>query len=108
MDLEPLKPYFSALASLDLKSRKEVAEWIGKNIEADAQRNPQGLRMAPADVMLSRKADRMNRDIFFVALCRANGLEARLDPLTGQAEADLYEKAALESGETPTLIEDGE
>ena len=106
VDLEPLKPYFSALASLDLKSRKEVAEWIGKNIEADEQRNPQGLRMAPADVMLSRKADRMNRDIFFVALCRANGLEARLDPLTGQAEADLYEKAALESGETPTLIED--
>ncbi|MBR4353385.1 MAG: transglutaminase domain-containing protein [Bacteroidales bacterium] len=106
VDLEPLKPYFSALASLDLKSRREVAEWVGKNIEADEQRNPQGLRMAPADVMFSRKADRMNRDIFFVALCRANGLEARLDPLTGQAEADLYEKAALESGETPTLIED--
>jgi transglutaminase-like putative cysteine protease len=105
VDLEPLKPYFAELSALGLTSRREVAEWIGKNIKSDEEHNPQGLRMAPIDVLRSGKADRKNRDIFFVALCRSNGLEARLDPLTGNAEVDNYELAALETGETPSLIE---
>lgn len=42
--------------------------------------------MAPIDVWTSRKADAHNRDIFYVALCRAMGLEAELDALTGGAQ----------------------
>ena len=44
--------------------------------------------MSPADVLLSRKADARNRDIFYVALCRAMGLEEELNPLTGSAKVD--------------------
>ena len=84
VELEPLKPFFAELGdALLLSSREEVAEWVEKNIELDTERNPQELRMAPIDVWRSRKADAKNRDIFFVALCRAMGLEAQLDALTG-------------------------
>ena len=106
VDLEPLKPYFAELAALDLHSRRDVACWIGKHIADDKERNPQGLLMAPIDVFHSGKADDKNRHIFFVALCRANGLEARLDPLTGHAEMDEYERTALWSGEVPYMIAD--
>ena len=87
VELEPLKPYFAEIgAGLSLASCEEVADWVEKNIELDAERNPQGLRMAPIDVWTSRKADAHNRDIFYVALCRAMGLEAELDALTGGAQ----------------------
>ena len=87
VELEPLKPYFAELgAGLSLTSREEVADWVEKHIELDTERNPQELRMAPIDVWTSRKADAHNRDIFYVALCRAMGLEAELDALTGGAQ----------------------
>ena len=94
--LEPLKPFFSELrSSLSLSSREEVAEWVEKNIELDTERNPQGLWMAPVDVWHSRKADAGNRDIFFVALCRAMGLEAQLDALTGDTRLEARPRGRL-------------
>ena len=90
VELEPLKPYFAAISAAvpPMGSREEAAAWVEANIELDADRNPQGLRMSPADVLLSRKADARNRDIFYVALCRAMGLEEELNPLTGSAKVD--------------------
>ena len=87
VDLEPLRPYFAALAAEagPLDTKEAVAQWIDAHIGLDTERNPQGLQMSPADVLRGRKADAHNRDIFFVALCRALGLEAELDPLTGSA-----------------------
>lgn len=94
--LEPLKPFFSELESaLTLSSREEVAEWVENNIELDTERNPQGLNMAPIDVWHSRKADAGNRDIFFVALCRAMGLEAQLDALTGDTRLETKPRGRL-------------
>ncbi len=98
VDLEPLKPYFAELAALNLKSRPEIVKWIGRNIRLENERNPQGLRMAPADVLHSGKADRRNRDIFYVALCRASGLEEQLDPLTGYASMDHEEQPIVGKG----------
>lgn len=98
VDLEPLKPYFAELAALGLKSRTEIVEWIDANIVSDDGRNPQGLLMSPADVLRSGRADRKNRDIFYVALCRAAGLEERLDPLTGYASMPHEEAPAARKG----------
>ena len=96
VELEPLKPFFAELGdALSLSSREEVAAWVEKNIELDTERNPQGLRMAPIDVWRSRKADARNRDIFFVALCRAMGLEAELDALTGSANLETQAQGRL-------------
>ena len=96
VDLEPLKPYFAELgAALDLDSKEAVAAWIEENIALDEVRNPQELRMAPIDVWRSRRADAHNRDIFYVALCRAMGLEAELDALTGGAQVDPAAKGIV-------------
>ena len=98
VELEPLKPYFAELAALGLKSRPEIVKWISAHIALENERNPQGLRMAPIDVLHSGKADRQNRDIFYVALCRASGLEEELDPLTGYAAMDHAERPAVGKG----------
>ena len=98
VDLEPLKPYFTELAALGLKTRPEIVKWIGAHIRLSNERNPQGLSMAPIDVLHSGKADAHNRDIFFVALCRASGLEEELDPLTGRATMETVEAPELPTG----------
>ncbi len=98
VDLEPLKPYFAELSALGLKSRPEIVKWIVANIRLENERNPQGLRMAPIDVLHSGKADRRNHDIFYVALCRASGLEEQLDPLSGYASMDHEEQPAVAKG----------
>ncbi|MBO4841910.1 MAG: transglutaminase domain-containing protein [Bacteroidales bacterium] len=106
VELEPLKPYFAELAALGLKTRPEIVKWISAHIALENERNPQGLRMAPIDVLHSGKADRQNRDIFYVALCRASGLEEELDPLTGYAAMDHEEQPAVGKG-TLELVYDG-
>ena len=98
VDVEPLKPYFAELSALGLKSRPEIVKWISANITLENARNPQGLRMAPIDVLRSGKADNKNRDIFYVALCRASGLEEQLNPLSGYASMDHEEDPAAGSG----------
>ena len=98
VELEPLKPYFAELSGLGLKTRPEIVKWIAANIRLENERNPQGLRMAPIDVLRSGRADRLNRDIFFVALCRASGLEEQLDPLTGYAKMDHEEQPIVGKG----------
>lgn len=98
VDIEPLKPYFAELSALGLQSRPEIVQWIDANIRLDGERNPQDLRMAPVDVLRSGRADRRNRDIFYVALCRASGLEAQLDPLTGYASMDDEELPSVAKG----------
>ena len=98
VDLEPLKPFFTELSGLNLKSRADVVKWIDANIRLDNDHNPQGLRMAPIDVFRSGKADAHNRDIFYVALCRAMGLEAQLDALTGSASVDEPLKGVVKAG----------
>ncbi len=98
VDMEPLKPYFSELSALGLKSRPEIVTWISSHIWLRNERNPQGLRMSPADVLHSGLADRKNRDIFYVALCRASGLEEQLDPLLGYARMDHEEQPEVGRG----------
>ncbi|MCR5709878.1 MAG: transglutaminase domain-containing protein [Bacteroidales bacterium] len=96
--LEALKPYFAELGkALKLTTREEVADWVEKNIELDAERNPQGLWMSPIDVWTSRKADAQNRDIFYVALCRAMGLEEKLDALTGGAQIEKHPQGTVKA-----------
>ena len=98
VELEPLKPFFTELAALGLRSRPEIVKWISAHIRLRNERNPQGLRMAPIDVLHSGEADAHNRDLFFVALCRASGLAESLDPLTGRAAMETVEESALPTG----------
>lgn len=52
-----------------------------------------GTTISPAGVWRARVCDSRSGDIFFVAVCRALGIPARMDPVTG---AILYEKNGKE------------
>lgn len=100
---EPFKPYFSLLSgALSLDSRESVDKWIKDNIKLDSWYNPQGVRMAPADVWESRRADRRSREIFRVALCRAMGIEAEFEwPEPGDGTPAGRVDAVLEGDFSP-------
>lgn len=88
---EWLTPWRSALlAGLDRElfsgSPEKLIAWIDANIAPADSENPQKLRMSPASVLRERKADRLSRNIFFVAAARTLGMPARIDPVTAATQ----------------------
>lgn len=63
-----------------------LVRWTAANIASDKGRNPNRLCISPAGVWRSRVADTHSRDIFFVAMSRWLGQDARIDPVTGQLQ----------------------
>ena len=93
IELEFLYPYFGEIGQgLEFQSPAEIARWVDDNIAVDSLGNPQRLRIPPVFVWRSRVADPLSKDIFFVALCRAKGFEARIDEATGKAQYKDGEK----------------
>ena len=60
--------------------------WTRDSITVIDDQNPQQLRMTPLAVLRSRTADRLGRDIFFVAACRALGIPARINEIDGKVQ----------------------
>ncbi len=89
VEREQLRPFRSKIdvaALPHFQSPAEVWTWTAGNIRVVEDQNPQSLRMAPIAVWNYRVCDDLNRQIFFVALCRALGFEARIDEVTGQTQ----------------------
>ena len=87
VELEFLYPYFDEIGQgIEINSPAGAAKWTDENIRTDTVGNPQHLRIPPVFVWRSRVADPLSKDIFFVALCRAKGFEARIDEATGKAQ----------------------
>jgi len=98
VEREQLRPFRSLVAAdlksdvpeyVDLKSARTPAEvwsWTCDHIRVVENQNPQDLRMAPIAVWNCRVCDQLNRHIFFVALCRTLGFEARIDEVTAQTQ----------------------
>ena len=90
IELEPLRPYrWDILVSGigdKINTPWEAAAWVRGNIRLAEGRNPQNLRLSPSAVWKSRMADRLGRDIFYIALCRTLGFPARINPVTGRTE----------------------
>jgi len=90
VELERLLPFRQEILESDevkgLSSQSDVMEWCRKNIIIDNSRNPQNLRISPIAVWRSRRADELGFKIFYVALCRALGIDAEYDPVTGQVD----------------------
>ena len=101
VELENLVPYFGeirrGLDSLGLcfHTQEQVREWVDCNIKVDSNGNPRRLRIPPIYVWRSRMADPLSKDIFFVALCRAAGLEAEYDPVQGQVADESAASARI-------------
>jgi hypothetical protein len=64
-----------------------LTEWIQKNITLDDEANMHSrTAISPVGVYNLRVADRISRDIFFVACCRSLGIPARINPVTHMTE----------------------
>lgn len=104
VELEHLKPFRKEVLDSGIAERihtpQQAVQWVRDSISLVEGRNPQGLRTSPIDVWRARKADGLGRDIFFVALCRALGIPARIDQVTGKVQyfqKDLWIDATFES-----------
>lgn len=87
IEMEFLYPFFGEIGQgLEFQSPSEIAKWVDGNIAVDSTDNPQRLRIPPVFVWRSRLADPLSKDIFFVALCRTKGFEARMEEATGKAQ----------------------
>lgn len=60
-----------------------IANWISENIKLAGGENYYGVPVSPQGVLETGYADRLSREILFVACCRSYGIPARLEQGTG-------------------------
>jgi transglutaminase-like putative cysteine protease len=63
-----------------------LAQWTEKHITVKNELNPQRIPVSPAGVLLSRVADELSRNTFFIAAARTLGTPARFDPVTRRVQ----------------------
>ena len=99
VELEQLLPFREQVRKAGLGgklgSQAAVREWISSNIKIVEGRNPLNLRIPPAAVLSSGLCDAPSLKIFEVALCRALGIPAELDEVTGETS---YELSSVKKG----------
>jgi hypothetical protein len=103
---EELRPWRAALQreismhpSLRNGSAAMIAAWVRDSIRVDAAENWARVPVPADRVFALRHGDPYSRDVLFVALCRAAGIPARLEPATGlpqYREANDWQNAALD------------
>ena len=64
----------------------QLAAWIEKHITDNAARNPLSYTLSPERAWATHRADARNRGLLFVAVCRAQGIPARIDEVTGRVQ----------------------
>lgn len=64
----------------------EILDYIAANITINNYANAYRVPVTPTQVWKGREADAHSRDIFFVALCRNQGIPARIDAVTGATQ----------------------
>lgn len=89
---EFLRPYRNEIREAltpevgDAPTAADIIKWTRDNISVADEYNPRRLQGTPAGVLRCRLADGVSRGIFFVAACRAFGLPARVDGMTGKVQ----------------------
>lgn len=63
-----------------------LAAWMEDSIADNAACNPLRYTLSPERAFATRRADARNRGLLFVAACRANGIPARIDEVTGRVQ----------------------
>ena len=102
---EPLRPFrrWARAALPGFEDAREVWRYILARVRAEDMR-PRGLTPDSRAALEQGVSTPLGRDILFVALCRVNGIPARLDPVTG--EKQYYAGGAYRplSGEAPARL----
>lgn len=82
-----------------------LTDWIHENITLDNEANLHSrTAISPIGVYNLRVADRISRDVFFVACCRSLGIPARINPVTHMTEyfqGNLWYEANLDKVSDP-------
>lgn len=89
--IRPYKKEFSSYfndeqADKFRKNPQQLIEWIKRNIKRHDEMNVRFIPMLPVGVLKSKAADYHSRDNFFVAMSRALGIAAQIDPVTGKVQ----------------------
>ena len=88
--LWPYKGFFASALSEEQKSElskpEALVKWVASNITVADDPLAWRIPMSPMSVWKARIADPRSRDIFFVALARTLGIDARKDPVTGKVQ----------------------
>ncbi|MBP3786006.1 MAG: transglutaminase domain-containing protein [Bacteroidaceae bacterium] len=82
--LEPLSPYkaFFQQQHFRFSSADAVENWCRNNLIIDSLHNQNGTFITPIGVMRTKVCDLRSHNVFFVSVCRANGIPAWIDPVT--------------------------
>ncbi len=117
--LSPYKSFFGGLSAEELDKAElsvpaNLVRWVKDNIEILSDPKAWSIPMSPEGVYKARLADVRSRNIFFVALARTLGIEARKDPVTGKIQykdagkwVDVdFEAAEQTAAPTGTLVLD--
>jgi hypothetical protein len=81
------KKFGEKMAAETRKNSSVLIDWIRTNISIDEMANMHSRSpLSPSGVYQLRVADRISRNIFFVAACRTFGIPARLNPETQEPE----------------------
>ena len=89
--LSPYKSFFSErfgteLSREDLSVPANLIKWVQDSIAVLRDPKAWSIPMSPEGVYNARMADARSRNIFFVALARTLGIDARKDPVTGKIQ----------------------
>ena len=85
--LSPYKSQFEPYGQLDdLMTPQDVVAYVRSNITVLDDPKAWSIPMSPFGVFETEVADPRSRDIFFVALARTRGIDARKDPVTGKVQ----------------------
>lgn len=89
--LSPYKSFFSSrfgneLSKEELTVPANLIKWVNDSITLLRDPKAWSIPMSPKGVYQARMADVRSRNIFFVALARTLGIDARKDPVTGKIQ----------------------
>ena len=85
--LSAYKSQFDPYGQLDdLITPQDVVTYVRSNITVLDDPKAWSIPMSPFGVFETEMADPRSRDIFFVALARARGIDAQKDPVTGKVQ----------------------
>jgi thiol-disulfide isomerase/thioredoxin len=83
---------FSKQGKQFVKDPQEIAKWISQNVKLNTTENYYGQVISPEGILKTKEADRVSREVFFVAICRSLGIAARYEWATGRSQYMLPNK----------------
>lgn len=117
MITRPFKAFFERNAAGNIpdgckENPEKLVGWAKRNIRLNPDKRAMRIAQTPVGVWESRLTDERGRDIFFVALARSIGIEARKDEVTGKVQykkdgewVDVdFETAEQTTAKTGTLV----